>query len=76
MVSSCRCVCGHRPLGAHPLIGRDVDGVCGRVVTDSQAQVSDGTGAVLLHEDVLGLQVSVGDAWFSCRHINVHDGLL
>lgn len=73
MVRSCRCECQHRPLGANPLIGRDVDGVCGRVMTDSQAQVSNGTGAVLLHEDVFGLQVSVGDAWLSCPTINIQD---
>lgn len=35
-------------------------------MTDGQAQVSDGTRAVLLHKDVLGLEVSVGDAWLSC----------
>lgn len=38
-------------------------------MTDSQAQVSDGTGAVLLHEDVLGLKVSVGNAWFTYPNI-------
>lgn len=71
-----RCVCGHRPLGAHPLIGGDVDCVSGRVMTDSQTQVSDSTGAVLLHKDVLGLQVSVGDAWLPYQDINVHDNHL
>lgn len=65
MISCYRCVWSHKPLGANPLIGCNVNGVCGRVMTDSQAQVCDGTGAVLLHQDVLGLQVSVGDAWLS-----------
>lgn len=76
LVRTCRWACGHRPLGAHPLIRGDVDGVRGRVVTDSQTQVGDRTGAVLLHEDVLGLQVSVGDAWLSYRDINEHDNHL
>jgi hypothetical protein len=31
------------------------------VELDGQAQVSDAAGAVLLHQDVLALQVSVGD---------------
>lgn len=65
-------VCLHGPLRANPLIGCDVNSVGGGVMTDSQAQVSDGTGTVLLHEDVLGLQVSVSDAWLSYtnRHLN------
>lgn len=31
-------------------------------MTDSQSQVSDGAAAVFLNQDVLGLQVPVGDA--------------
>lgn len=54
-----------KPLGSHPLIGCDVDGVGGGVVTDGQSQVGDGTAAVLLHQDVLGLEVPVGDAGLS-----------
>lgn len=54
------------PLGSHSVVGCDVDGVGGRVVTHCQTQVSDAAGAVLLHQDVLGLQVSVGDGGFSC----------
>lgn len=73
IVRSCRCKFQHGPLGANPLIGRDVDGICGRVMTDSQAQVSNGTGAVLLHEDVFGLQVSVSDTWLSCPNVNIQD---
>lgn len=34
----------------------------------SQAQVGDGTGAVLLHQDVLGLQVPVSDSRLSCAN--------
>ena len=67
---------GHRPLGAHPLIGGDVNSVIGRVVTDGQSQVSDSTGAVLLHEDVLGLQISVGDAWLSYQDTNVQHNIV
>lgn len=64
-------VCQRRPLGSDPLAGRDVDGVRGGVVADSQAQVSDGAGAVLLHQDVLGLQIPVSDARFSYVGIRV-----
>lgn len=53
------------PLGSNPLIGCNVDGVGGGVVTDSQSQVGDGTAAVLLHQDVLGLEVPVGNAGLS-----------
>lgn len=34
-------------------------------MTDGKSQVGDGTAAVLLHQDVLGLEVPVGDAWLS-----------
>jgi hypothetical protein len=47
------------------VIGGDVDGVGGGVVADSQSQVSDAAGTILLHQDVLRLQVTVGDGWFT-----------
>lgn len=47
------------------MVGRDVDGVGGGVVFDSQTQIGDGRRAVLLHQDVFGLQVSVSDGRFS-----------
>lgn len=47
------------------MVGGDVDGVRGRVVADGQAKVSDAAGPVLLHQDVLGLEISVSDAWLS-----------
>lgn len=53
------------PLGSHAVVGRDVDGVGGGVVFDSQTQICDGRRAVLLHQDVFGLQVSVSDGRFS-----------
>ena len=34
-------------------------------MTDSQSQVSDAAGPVLLDQNVLGLQVSVGDRWLT-----------
>lgn len=37
----------------------------------SQAQVGDGAGAVLLHQDVLGLQIPVSDAGLSCANASV-----
>lgn len=45
-------------------------------MTDSQAQVGNGTGAVLLHQDVLGLQVSMGDAWLSYHDMKENSHLL
>lgn len=57
--------CLFLPFGSDPLVWCDVNGVGDRVVPDGQAQVSDGTRAILLHQDVLGLQVSVSDPRFS-----------
>lgn len=53
------------PLGSHSVVGWDVDGVGGRVVLDSQTQICDGRCAVLLHQDVFGLEVSVSNGGFS-----------
>lgn len=53
------------PLGSHSVVGRDVDGVGGGVVFDSQTQICDGRRAVLLHQDVFGLEVSVSNGGFS-----------
>ena len=41
------------PFGSHPLVGGNVNGVRDCIVTDSQAQVCDGTHAIFLHQDVL-----------------------
>lgn len=58
----------HRlPLGAHALVGGDVDGVGDGFVADRQAQVGYGAHAVLLDQDVLGFKVTVSDARFTCR---------
>ncbi len=38
---------------------------------DSKPEVSDATGAVFLYEDVLALQVSVSDGWFSLRAVDL-----
>lgn len=43
----------HRPFSAHSLIRGNINGVCAGVMAHSQAQVSDGTGTVLLHQDIL-----------------------
>ncbi len=37
----------------------------------SQAQISDATGAILLHEDVFALQVSVSDGRFALRAVDL-----
>ena len=60
------------PFGSHSVVWSDVDGVGGRVVADGQPQVGDAARPVLLHQDVLGLQVSVRDTWLSYQNINVH----
>ncbi len=41
------------------------------VVFHSQAQISDATGAILLHEDVFALQVSVSDGRFALRAVDL-----
>lgn len=73
--SSCTCRTAHTqasrssvsknlPFGSHPLVGGNVNGVCDSIVTHSQAQVCDGTHAVFLHQNVLGLQVSMSNSRF------------
>lgn len=61
------------PLGSHSVVGRDVDGVGGRVVFDGQTQICDGRCAVLLHQDVLGLEVSVSNGGFSWTERGARD---
>lgn len=61
------CFLAHLPLGAHALVGRYVDCVCDGLVADGQAEVSDGTHAVLLHQDIFRLEVPVSDARLTCR---------
>lgn len=55
------------PLGSHSVVGSDVDGVGGGVVANGQTQVRDAASPVFLHEDVLGLQVSVSYGRFAWR---------
>lgn len=62
--------CRQSPLGSNSVIGGDVDGVGGGVVADSQSQVSDAASTILLHQDVLRLQVAVGDGRFTCGEEN------
>lgn len=57
------------PFGAHSMVGGDIDGVCGRVMAHGQTEVCDAASAVLLHQDVLGFQISVSDSWFACSKI-------
>ena len=54
------------PPGAHPVIGRDVDSVGAGVVFHGQAQVGDDGSAILLHQDIFGLDISVSNGRFSC----------
>lgn len=41
------------PLGAHALVGGDVDGIGDRLMAYCEAQISDGTCQILLHQNVL-----------------------
>ena len=52
---------GHVAPRAHPRVGGDVDLVSLAVEPDGQAEVGDGTAAVPLDQDVLGLDVPVGN---------------
>ncbi len=56
------------PFGAHSVVGCDVDGVGGGVVAHGQTQVCNAARAVLLHQDVLGLQIPVSDSRLTCKH--------
>lgn len=53
------------PFGSDPLVRCNINRIRNRIVPDSQAKVSDGTRAILLHQDVLGFQVSVSNARLS-----------
>lgn len=53
------------PFGSDPLVRCDINRIRNRIVPDGQAKVSDGTRAILLHQDVLGFQVSVSNARLS-----------
>ena len=52
---------GHVAPRAHPRVWGDVDLVSLAVEPDGEAKVGDGAAAVPLDEDVLGLDVPVGD---------------
>lgn len=41
------------------------------VELDSQSQVCDTTRAILLHQDVFALQVSVRDGWLALRPVDL-----
>lgn len=41
------------------------------VELDGEAEVSDAAGAILLDQDVLALQVSVGDGGFALRPVDL-----
>lgn len=49
------------------MVGRYVDGVGGGVVFHGQAQVGNDRRAVLLHQDVFRLKVSVSNAGFAFK---------
>lgn len=62
----------HLPLGAHALVGGDIDCVCEGLVADCQAEVGDGTHEVLLNQDILRLEVTVSNARLTCRGQTSH----
>lgn len=53
------------PFGSDPLVRCNINRIRNRIVPDGQAKVSDGTRAILLHQNVLGFQVSVSNARLS-----------
>ncbi len=57
----------HLPLGAHALVRCYIDCVCDGLVADCQAEVSYGTHAVLLNQDIFRLEVTVSNAGLTCR---------
>lgn len=56
----------HLPLSAHALVRCYIDCVCDGLVADSQAEVSYGTHAVLLDQDIFRLEVTVSNARLTC----------
>lgn len=63
----------HVPLGADPVGRGHVHRIVEpqHVVSHGQPEISDHTGQVALHEDVLGLQVAVGDRRLACNTHNI-----
>ena len=57
---------GEVALGAHPGVGGNVQAIILGVIAHCEPQVSDGTGQVTLHQDVLALQVPVGNGRLAC----------
>lgn len=53
------------PLGANALVRGDVYSISDGLMAYCQPQVSDGTHAILLHQNILRLQITVGDARFA-----------
>lgn len=49
------------PFGSDPLIWCNINRIRNRIMPDGQTKVSDGTCAILLHQDVFGFQVSVSN---------------
>lgn len=50
------CVCGLcvcLPLGAHALVGSNVDSICDRLMAHCEAQISNGTREILFYQNVL-----------------------
>lgn len=57
----------HLPLSAHTLVGSYIDCVCDGLMADCQSEVSDRARAVLLNKDIFRLEVTVSNAWLTCR---------
>ncbi len=54
------------PFGAHSVVGFDVDGCRSRGARPNPGLHA--ARAVLLHQDVLGLQIPVSDSRLTCKH--------
>ena len=57
-----------KPFGSHSVVGWYVDGVGVGVVFNGHTQICDDRCAVVLHQDIFGLEVSVGDRRFPLKN--------
>ena len=65
------------PLCSHTIVEGNVDSIGAGVVPDGKAKISNCAFSVLLDENVLRFQVSVGDWRFTCRkHLNYTESTL
>jgi hypothetical protein len=57
----------HVTFGAHTMRRRYVNCIGGDIVTHGQSQIANSTAQIGFDQNVFGLQVTMGDRWFSWR---------